>query len=83
MEHSRKSDREIEELKDLLREHIQGEEQTVHEILNEIKEMRDQLTPLVEIYTNSIGAYRTVTFFLKLAAMVGAAVGALLFLKKL
>ncbi len=83
MEHTRKSDKEIQELKDLLREHITGEEQTVHEILNEIKEMREQLTPLVEIYTNSIGAYRTVTFFLKLAAMVGAAVGALLFLKKI
>lgn len=83
MEHSRKDDNEIVELKELLREHIQGEEKTVHEILNEIKEMREQLTPLVEIYTNSIGAYKTVTFFLKLAAMVGAAVGAILLLKKI
>lgn len=83
VEHSRKDDKEIMELKELLREHIQGEEKTVHEILNELKEMREQLTPLVELWESSNGFYKTFMWGVKTITIIAAGAGALLFIKKL
>lgn len=83
MDNSRKTENEIKSLETLLKEHIKGEEITVSEILHEIKEMREQLTPLVELYTNSIGAYRTITWALKFTALIGACVGAIALIKKI
>lgn len=83
MDHSRKSDKEIEELKELLRDHIEGEEKTVHEILNEIKLLREQITPLVELWNNGNGFYKVFMWALKSVALLSAGIGAILFLKKL
>jgi hypothetical protein len=83
MDHSRKADKEIEELKELLRDHIEGEEKTVHEILNEIKLLREQITPLVELWNNGNGFYKVFMWALKSVALLSAGIGAILFLKKL
>lgn len=80
---NRKADREIEELKVLLRDHIEGEEKTVHEILNEIKLLREQITPLVELWNNGNGFYKVFMWALKSVALLSAGIGAILFLKKL
>jgi hypothetical protein len=55
----------------------------IDELIEKIDALTAKVEPLVEIYTNSLGAYKTVTWFLKLAAMVGAGIGAIIFLKKI
>jgi hypothetical protein len=55
----------------------------IDELMSEVKALREEIAPLVEIYTNSIGAYKTITWFLKLTAIIATGVGAILFLKKI
>jgi hypothetical protein len=55
----------------------------IDELIEKIDALTAKVDPLVEIYTNSLGAYKTVTWFLKFAAILAAGVGAVLFLRKL
>lgn len=55
----------------------------IDELIEKIDALTAKVEPLVEIYTNSIGAYRTITWFLKVMAVIAAGVGAIIFLKKI
>ena len=55
----------------------------IDELIEKIDALTAKVDPLVEIYTNSLGAYKTVTWFLKFAAVLAAGVGAVLFLRKI
>lgn len=55
----------------------------IDELIEKIDLLSAKVEPLVEIYTNSIGAYKTITWFLKLLAIISAGIAALLFLRKL
>lgn len=77
----RRDNKEIHELKAMLTNHMETENIEIKELLNEIKALREEVKPLIEIYTNSLGAYKTITWFLKLAAVVAAGIGALIFLR--
>ena len=58
-------------------------EQKIDELIEKIDLLTAKVDPLVEIYINSLGAYKAVTWFLKFAALLGAGIGAVLFLRKL
>lgn len=55
----------------------------IDELIEKIDALTAKVEPLVEIYTNSIGAYRTITWFLKVMAVIATGVGAIIFLKKI
>lgn len=55
----------------------------IDELIQKIDALSAKVEPLVEIYTNSLGAYKTITWVLKLLAIISAGVAALLFLRKL
>ena len=74
---------DTKDIRDMINSHISHEEDKFTELLEEMKAIRNDMAPLVEIYTNSLGAYKVITGFLKLAALVAAGIGAILFLKKL
>jgi hypothetical protein len=62
---------------------MKQDDHKIDELMIEIKALREEVKPLVEIYTNSIGAYKTITWFLKLVALIAAGIGALMFIKKI
>jgi hypothetical protein len=78
-----KDNNSIEELSHILHEHINNETHNMTELLNEVKAMREEVKPLVDIYKDSLGTYKILTGFFKLAAVVAAGIAALLFIKKL
>lgn len=53
----------------------------IDELIEKIDLLSAKVEPLVEIYTNSLGAYKVITGFLKLAAVVGAGLGAIIFIR--
>ena len=55
----------------------------IDELIEKIDALSAKVDPLVEIYTNSLGAYKVITGFLKLAAVVATGIGGLMFIKKL
>ena len=55
----------------------------IDELIEKIDALTAKVEPLVEIYTNSLGAYKAITWFLKFAALLAAGIGAVLFLRKL
>ncbi len=55
----------------------------IDELIEKIDALSAKVEPLVEIYTNSLGAYKAITWFLKLLALIATGIGAFLFLKKL
>lgn len=55
----------------------------IDELIEKVDSLTAKVEPLVEIYTNSLGAYKTITWFLKLMAVIATGIGAILFLKKL
>jgi hypothetical protein len=55
----------------------------IDELIDKIDALTAKVEPLVEIYTNSLGAYKTVTWFLKFIALLAAGIGALIFIKKI
>lgn len=55
----------------------------IDELIEKIDALSTKMEPLVEIYTNYLGAYKVITGFLKLAAVVATGIGALMFIKKL
>lgn len=58
-------------------------DEKIDELMNEVRALREEVRPLVEIYTNSLWTYKVVTGFLKLLALVATGIGAFMFLKKL
>ena len=69
------------EIREIINSHIKHEESKFTELLEEMKAIRADMAPIVEIYTNSLGAYKVITGFLKLAALVAAGIGALIFIR--
>lgn len=79
----RKDDKEIHELKTMLINHMQVENTEIKELLDEIKALREEVKPLIDIYTDSIGAYKVITFSLKFIGIIAAGVGSIIFLKRI
>lgn len=79
----RKDDKEIHELKQMLVNNMQLENTEIKELLDEIKGLREEVKPLIDIYTDSIGAYKVITWALKFAALIAAGIGAIMFIRKL
>jgi hypothetical protein len=59
------------------------DDKKIDELIEKIDLLSAKVEPLVEIYTNSIGAYKTITWFLKLSAIIAAGFAALIYIRKL
>lgn len=68
----RQDDRKIDELTE-----------NVRIMMEKMDILTEEVKPLVEIYTNSLGTYKVLTGFFKLAAAVAAGVAAIIYLRKL
>ena len=86
----RKNDKKVDDLSKAFADHLAVEQarfdELKHILLEQNKgheQFRDEVKPLVEIYTDSVGTYKVITFILKFLAIIGAGVGALIFLKKI
>lgn len=55
----------------------------IDELIKKIDDLTAKVEPLVEIYTNSIGAYKTITWFLKALAIVATGIAAFIYIKKI
>lgn len=53
----------------------------IDELIEKIDALSAKVEPLVDIYTNSLGAYKTITWFLKLMAVIAAGIGAIIFIR--
>lgn len=59
------------------------DDQKIDELIKKIDLLTEKVEPLIEVYTNSIWAYKVITGFLKLLALVASGAAAFFFLRKL
>ena len=57
------------------------DDKKIDELIEKIDALTAKVNPLVEIDTNSLGAYKIITGFLKFAALVAAGLGAIIFIR--
>ena len=59
------------------------DDKKIDELIEKIDALTAKVEPLVEIYTNSIGAYKTITWFLKLLAVIATGIAAFIYIKRI
>lgn len=59
------------------------DDEKIDELIEKIDALTAKVEPLVEIYTNSIGAYKTITWFLKLLAVIATGIAAFIYIKRI
>ena len=82
-EHIKQNDIIINELKTMLVNHMSHEETELTQMLNEVRALREDIAPLLEIWESSNGFYKVFMWGLKVSAITAAGIGAILFIKKL
>ena len=75
------TEKQIEELSDMLKNHITAENRDMADLLSEFREFREEVKPMLELYNNSRGFYTIIVGTLKILAMLGAGIAALLYIK--
>lgn len=55
----------------------------IDELIQKIDALSAKVEPLVEIYTNSLGAYKTITWVLKLLAIIATGIAAFIYIKRI
>lgn len=59
------------------------DDKKIDELIEKIDILTAKVEPLIEVYTNSIWAYKVITGFLKLLALVASGIAGYSFLKKI
>lgn len=62
---------------------IRQDDTKIDELIKKIDDLTSKVEPLVEIYTNSIGAYKTITWVLKLLAVIATGIAAFIYIRKI